>query len=388
MGVINVCLAFIRWLPVLFITLVIAWSYYAYVVQMCIITITNIPQKVIYLILYHPIFAMLVWCFWKTIFTDLAQVPKEFFLSATDLDQFERAENEEVQKEILNRLARNLPVQCRTNSGAIRYCDKCKCIKPDRAHHCSVCGKCILKMDHHCPWINNCVCFNTYKYFVLFLGYSLLYCIYVAATSLQYFIKFWVGSTHKGMGDFHVLFLFFATVMFAISITSLLSYHMFLTFVNRSTLESFRAPIFRSGPDKDGFNLGKMGNFMEIFGDDRRYWLLPIFTSNGDGVTFPTRMTPSPSSYHSMESTNPNAGNTTQPSEDQSGDKTELNNAQLPNFGDGVTYPVRTVDEDYDSLLGQRQRWMEEGDVDGSGDYVTTSFSPKANSVFINSEEE
>lgn len=31
-------------------------------------------------------------------------------------------------------------------------------------------------------------------------------------------------------------------------------------------------------------------------------------------------------------------------------------------FGDGVTYPIRTVDEDYDSLLGGRQRWMEDGD--------------------------
>lgn len=30
--------------------------------------------------------------------------------------------------------------------------------------------------------------------------------------------------------------------------------------------------------------------------------------------------------------------------------------------GDGLTYPVRTVDEDYDSLLGQRQRWSEEGE--------------------------
>ena len=28
---------------------------------------------------------------------------------------------------------------------------KCDCMKPARAHHCSKCGVCILKMDHHCP---------------------------------------------------------------------------------------------------------------------------------------------------------------------------------------------------------------------------------------------
>ena len=35
-------------------------------------------------------------------------------------------------------------------------------------------------------------------------------------------------------------------------------------------------------------------------------------------------------------------------------------------FGDGVNFPVRNVDEDYDQLLGERQRWMEEGDNDGT----------------------
>ena len=34
-------------------------------------------------------------------------------------------------------------------------------------------------------------------------------------------------------------------------------------------------------------------------------------------------------------------------------------------FGDGVTYPIRTIDEDYDSLLGQRQRWNEDEEADG-----------------------
>lgn len=79
----------------------------------------------------------------------------------------------------------------RTMSGSVRYCNRCVLVKPDRAHHCSICSRCVLKMDHHCPWVNNCVCFFNYKFFMLFLGYALFYCLFIMATCLPYFIKFW-----------------------------------------------------------------------------------------------------------------------------------------------------------------------------------------------------
>lgn len=115
---------------------------------------------------------------------------------------------------------------------------------------------------------------------------------------------------------------------------------MFLVCKNRSTLEAFRAPVFQTGPDKDGFSLGTGANLREIFGEDFKKWFLPVFTSQGDGVSFPSRLQPVVS-YDTM-------GNT-------------------PSLGDGVTYPTRIVDNDSDDLLGSRQRWMEEGgDVFGN----------------------
>uniref|UniRef100_A0A8B9STV4 Palmitoyltransferase n=1 Tax=Anas platyrhynchos TaxID=8839 RepID=A0A8B9STV4_ANAPL len=221
--------------------------------------------------------------------SDLSEV-FDFCLSKADKEQYEKEERPEFQQEILRRAAKDLPICTTTASRAIRYCDRCQLIKPDRCHHCSACDICVLKMDHHCPWVNNCVGFSNYKFFLLFLMYSLLYCLFVAATVLQYFIKFWtVKRIADAYAKYHILCLFLWQPCLH-RIQWLFSYHCWLVGKNRSTIETFRAPMFRNGPDENGFSLGYGKNLREVFGDEKKYWLLPIFTSLGDGCNFPTRL--------------------------------------------------------------------------------------------------
>ena len=49
------------------------------------------------------------------------------------------------------------------------FCKKCNNPRPLRSHHCSICKKCTLKMDHHCHWIANCVGYYNQKNFYQFL---------------------------------------------------------------------------------------------------------------------------------------------------------------------------------------------------------------------------
>ncbi|XP_066976140.1 palmitoyltransferase ZDHHC20-B-like isoform X5 [Macrobrachium rosenbergii] len=365
-GPCKICFKAAKWLPVLFIVSVVVWSYYAYVIQLNLFTVESIIEKSFYLLLYHFLLVLFLWAYWQTIFTDIGRVPKQFRLPPAELDRYESAETDEARRAVLEGFTQkqNLPVYNRTMTGDIRYCEKCVQIKPDRCHHCSVCGECVLKLDHHCPWVNNCVAFTNYKFFILFLGYALLYCLFIAATTLQYFIKFWKNQLEVP-AKFHILFVFFVSIMFAISLVSLFGYHIFLVVKNRSTLESFRAPIFQLRntwvQDKDGFSLGAFNNFIEVFGDNRSLWFLPLASSLGDGVSYPVRGQPPPPSATTT---------TTTPVQSYGSTQTRLYRDMCVCLGDGVTYPQRCVDEDTDDLLGSRQRWAEDEENELTAGYI------------------
>lgn len=59
-------------------------------------------------------------------------------------------------------------------NGAPRFCRKCEISRPARARHCSVCDRCVMRFDHHCPWVGNCIGQQNHKFFLLTSVYGLL----------------------------------------------------------------------------------------------------------------------------------------------------------------------------------------------------------------------
>ncbi|CAG5118143.1 unnamed protein product [Candidula unifasciata] len=76
----------------------------------------------------------------------------------------------------------------------VSICKKCIAPKPPRTHHCTVCGTCILKMDHHCPWLNNCVGLYNHRYFFQFICYMWLGTLYVSIAGYDVFKQHFFGN--------------------------------------------------------------------------------------------------------------------------------------------------------------------------------------------------
>lgn len=71
-------------------------------------------------------------------------------------------------------------------------CPECEVIRTPRSRHCNICGRCVDKFDHHCPWINNCIGIRTHGWFIVFILTQLIFIL--LAVVVVGFCKFFLTS--------------------------------------------------------------------------------------------------------------------------------------------------------------------------------------------------
>uniref|UniRef100_A0A0D3FC50 S-acyltransferase n=1 Tax=Oryza barthii TaxID=65489 RepID=A0A0D3FC50_9ORYZ len=173
-----------------------------------------------------------------------------------------------------------------------RYCDKCCMYKPSRTHHCKVCKRCVLKMDHHCVWINNCVGYANYKSFIICVLNATIGSLY----SLVVFLFDLFQTEHEyDVPYVKIIHVLVGVLLFFLSLTigSLLCWHIYLLCHNMTTIEYREATRAKWLAQKSGqkyrhrFDLGTRKNIQMIMGPNILCWLCPTATGHlKDGTEF------------------------------------------------------------------------------------------------------
>ena len=70
------------------------------------------------------------------------------------------------------------------NMFKLKFCATCESYRAPRSIHCDDCNACITKLDHHCPWVGNCVGKRNYKYFIAFINLTSVLIAYQIAIAL------------------------------------------------------------------------------------------------------------------------------------------------------------------------------------------------------------
>jgi len=152
-------------------------------------------------------------------------------------------------------------------------------------------------MDHHCPWINNCVGFNNHKFFLLLVAYCLLSSLAGLATACPELLYCMVAlskltrgeeweNTHLRLSDVLVFIIFgFLALLFAGLLAPMAVTHFELAAYNVTTIEGH----YESSNMPNPFDQGTTkDNFAQVFGIYGWDWFLPVRPARplSDGICF------------------------------------------------------------------------------------------------------
>jgi len=269
-----------KFLPIAFVSSLIFILYYIYMSFHCVPrweTGQDRTAVLVQMVVFNVMTGLLVICYIWCILVHPGTIPdKEEDPSWEYVQQDQRAAV--ADPAVLN------PQEWK-KSGDRRQCKWCAKYKPDRCHHCRICRTCILKMDHHCPWIYNCVGFKNHKYFFLLLLYSAIDCHIIVWTMF--------GSVRDAMDPrtpfltmFMLLFGETLACFLGFVVSAFFTFHVYLMMKAMTTIEYCEKAWKRTGYDASAYDRGCLGNIKAVLGENISLWLLPVSLPPGKGLVF------------------------------------------------------------------------------------------------------
>lgn len=170
-------------------------------------------------------------------------------------------------------------------AGVERFCNTCVAVKPERVHHCSICNKCVLRFDHHCPWMGTCIGLLNAKFFLQFLLYTTLTSGHASYMLIRTLLNLNRPRAHLTMrpGIIVALSLISPTALLITTISffvvgGMFIWHMWLAMNNETSLENLRKPQDCStrGSNVRDYSHGTWFNLKHILGWNPLFWLIPV----------------------------------------------------------------------------------------------------------------
>jgi hypothetical protein len=237
---------------------------------------------------FHFLVALLVTCYVRSVLVHPGEVPDDDPQWEYLPQDVRAAPRENV----------TLSLQETKRSGDRRHCKWCGKYKPDRCHHCRVCKCCILKMDHHCPWLYNCVGFFNNKFFFHFIFYCVITLWYIAACmapTIQ-------GIVQVEMRFLHMFLLLFGETLscsLGLLVTTFFTFHVWLMMKAMTTIEFCEKSMPKKSAEGSRdcwtvgksteatvYDLGLWGNIKAVLGNNLLLMLVPVSPPPGDGLNF------------------------------------------------------------------------------------------------------